>query len=211
MSDDAADALHALVKQARKLHSIESGVVERMRENPEPMHAPYDEYHARTLAADLDLFALARVAVNTWRPGAPPAGLVGAGSYLVALSRAVTEIEEADPTGRFVCLTERFESSVKRFRAVRASGASAGYNYNPTFEQMSADVVAREKMFGRLESAVDDYLGHLDETQVDGMIAGLEELARTTPGVSGRITVEVVGPDRNVTVVRDDLIQGPQS
>ncbi len=208
MTGGANAALRVLIQQDDKWDTIQKDERDRIGKNSAPTHATYDRYHAGSLAWDLDLFALARRAVDTWRPGAPPLGLVGAGTYLLALTRAVAAVEAVDPAGQFTQLKTRFAASVQQWRAVRASGAGAS-GYDSTFTQMSADDDARMKVFGDLEAAVHNYAAHLQEQNVDSLIASFEELARTNPGGSGRISIEVLGSDGHVTVVRDDVIKGP--
>lgn len=82
------------------------------------------------------------------------------------------------------------------------------------FALMSADLEELDRVLGPVHAAVHDYMSFLymsflADEQVSEVIRKFSEAARSTPGIRGRITEQVAGPAGEVTVVRDDWVEGP--
>jgi len=77
------------------------------------------------------------------------------------------------------------------------------------FARMSADMDEINRVLGPVRDAIHDYVSFLEEENVSDLIRSVEEAAKSTPGIRGRITEQVVGPAGEVTVVRDDWVEGP--
>lgn len=193
-----------MLKRCAAIRESQEAGFREMKVASPPTAFRYGDNLVQSLSDDIELFRLAQAAVNTWRPGAPPADLRGGRSYLVGMSRAVETVEAADPSGEFLALRERVEVSAERWAAV-----SAVEGYDAVFAQISADMDEISRVLGPVRAAVDDYVSFLEEENVSDLIRGFEAAASSTPGMRGRITEQVGGPAGEVTVVRDDWVEGP--
>lgn len=153
--------------------------------------------HGSLVDKDASLYEAARAAVSTWAPAESPEGQPGSGTFLVAVTRGVQTAEVAGAPGVFAVLKARFAETARRY-AVDQGDVS-----DDAVADAISDLDALEPVTKRLIKAVQDWSEYLVDRQQDRII----DAFRSTPGLRGRITEEVVGPDGNVTVVRDELVE----
>lgn len=205
VTGEQSEAVEAMLKRFAAIRESQEAGLREMEVASPPTAIRYGDYLVQSLIDDIELFRLAQAAANTWRPDAPPADLPGGRSYLVAMSRAVETVEASDPAGEFLALRERIEVSARRWATVSA----VEEEHEAVFARMSADMDELNRVLGPVRAAVNDYVSFLEEENVSDLIRGFQEAARSTPGIRGRITEQVVGPAGDVTVVRDDAVEGP--
>lgn len=202
-TDEQRTAVQAMLKRSAAIGKSQQAALREMHAVGSTAFR-YGDQLVQLLRDDIELFRLAQAAVATWRPGPPPADLRGGRSYLVGMTRAVKAVEVADPSGNFLTLRERVEASARRWAAAPAVG-----EHDAVFAFMSADLEELDRVLGPVRAAVHDYISFLEEEQVGDLVRGFQEAARSTPGLRGRIIERVVGPAGEVTVVRDDWVEGP--
>lgn len=153
--------------------------------------------HGSIVGRDASLYEAARAAVSTWAPAESPDGMPGSGTFLVAVTRAVQEAEVAWAPGVFAALDSRFAETARRY-------ATDGEDVSEeAVAAAMSDLDALDSIMRRLVKAVQDWREYIVDRQQDQMM----EAFRSAPGLRGRITEQVVGPDGTVHVVRDELVE----
>lgn len=102
--------------------------------------------------------------------------------------------------------SERVEDLTRRMKELVERQASPGEVDEGMFVKQLEEL---RPWTGELERAVFEFVGAAKERAHREQMDALAEAARQVPGMSLRVTEDVMGPDGSSTIVRDEMITGP--